>query len=83
MHTITQFQGDSKLILPTILAGQNNLADLFIYNRNSLPLASRVVARSHLAGVSLQSMPAYLLHHLKIAGVKQNLFSDQAVTAMQ
>lgn len=82
LHTITQFQGDSKPILPIILAGQNNLADLLIY-RTSLPLASRVVARSHLAGVSLQDMQAYLLHHLKIAGVKHNLFSEAAVTAIQ
>ncbi|CAO0822053.1 hypothetical protein DFAR_2800014 [Desulfarculales bacterium] len=52
LHTITQFQGNSKPILPIILAGQNNLADLLIY-KTSLPLASRVVARSHLAGVSL------------------------------
>ncbi|CAO0819872.1 hypothetical protein DFAR_1150030 [Desulfarculales bacterium] len=74
LHTITQFQGGSKLILPIILAGQNNFADLFIY-RTALLLASRVVARSHLAGVFLQDMQAYLLHHFKIAGVKQNLFS--------
>ncbi|CAO0824496.1 hypothetical protein DFAR_670005 [Desulfarculales bacterium] len=73
MHIITQFQEDSKPILPFILAGPNNLADLLIY-RTSLTLASRVVARSHLAGVSLQDMQAYLLHHLKIVGVKQNLF---------
>ncbi|CAO0823189.1 hypothetical protein DFAR_3500007 [Desulfarculales bacterium] len=33
-----------------------------------------MVARSHLAGVSLQDMQAYLLHHLKNVGVKQNLF---------
>ncbi|CAO0823962.1 hypothetical protein DFAR_4000001 [Desulfarculales bacterium] len=32
------------------------------------------MARSHLAGVSLQDMQAYLLHHLKIAGIKQDLF---------
>ncbi|CAO0824021.1 hypothetical protein DFAR_4030005 [Desulfarculales bacterium] len=51
------------------MAGQNNLVDLFIY-RASLPLAFRVVAKSPLAGVSLQDMQAYLLHHLKIADVK-------------
>ncbi|CAO0822121.1 hypothetical protein DFAR_2810040 [Desulfarculales bacterium] len=73
MHTVTQFQGDSKPILPIILAGQNNLADFLIY-RISIPLASRVVAISHLAGVSLQDMQAYLLYHLKVVGVKQNLF---------
>ncbi|CAO0822674.1 hypothetical protein DFAR_3220005 [Desulfarculales bacterium] len=82
VHTITQFQGSSKPILPIILAGQNNLAELCIY-RIPLLLASRVLAKSHLAGVSLQNMQAYLLHHLKIVGVKQNLFSDQAVTAIQ
>ncbi|CAO0821291.1 hypothetical protein DFAR_2220006 [Desulfarculales bacterium] len=43
LHTTTQFQRDSKPILPIILAGQNDLADLLIY-RTSLPLASRVVA---------------------------------------
>ncbi|CAO0822575.1 hypothetical protein DFAR_530015 [Desulfarculales bacterium] len=55
---------------------------LLIY-RIYLPLASRGVARSHLAGVSLQDVQAYLLHHLKIAGIKQNPFSDPAVTAIQ
>ncbi|CAO0821145.1 hypothetical protein DFAR_2160001 [Desulfarculales bacterium] len=28
-------------------------------------------------------MQAYLLHHLKLAGVKHNLFSDQAVTVIR
>ncbi|CAO0823440.1 hypothetical protein DFAR_3700001 [Desulfarculales bacterium] len=32
------------------------------------------MARSHLAGVSLQDMQVYLLDHLKIAGVKRNFF---------
>ncbi|CAO0821120.1 hypothetical protein DFAR_2120009 [Desulfarculales bacterium] len=40
MHTITQFQENSKPILLIILAGQNNLANLLIY-RTSLPLAFR------------------------------------------
>ncbi|CAO0823384.1 AAA family ATPase [Desulfarculales bacterium] len=82
LRPITQFQIDFKPIRPSILAGRNNLADLLIY-RTALPLASRVVAKSLLAGISLQDMQAYLLHHLKIAGVKRNLFSDSAVTAIQ
>ncbi|CAO0820954.1 hypothetical protein DFAR_2030009 [Desulfarculales bacterium] len=41
------------------------------------------MVRSHLAGVSCQNIQNYLLHHLKIAGVKQNLFSDPAVIAIQ
>ncbi|CAO0822928.1 hypothetical protein DFAR_3380011 [Desulfarculales bacterium] len=82
MRTITQFQGGFKPIPPIILAGQNNLVDLLLY-RISLPLASRIVARSHLAGVSLPNMQTYLLHCLKFASAKQNLFSDPTATAIQ
>ncbi|CAO0823072.1 hypothetical protein DFAR_3460051 [Desulfarculales bacterium] len=46
-------------------------------------MASRVVAKSHLAGVALQDMQTYLLHHSKVAGAKQNLFSDSTGTAIQ
>ena len=67
---------------PSFWPGRNNLADLLIY-RTSLPLASRVVARTHLQGVSKKDMEAYILHHLKVAGVKQNLFADAAITAIQ
>jgi type II secretory pathway predicted ATPase ExeA len=81
LHTLTQFQADSKPILPIVFAGQNNLLDKLLY-RTSLPLSSRVVARSHLEGVNRQEMELYLNHHLKIAGVKQPLFSEQAVTAI-
>jgi general secretion pathway protein A len=81
LHTITQFEGDSKPWLPIILAGQNNLADNLLY-RTSSPLASRIVARSHLEAVNREGMEAYLIHHLKIAGIKHNLFTEAAVTAI-
>lgn len=81
IHTIAQFEGDSKPWLPMILAGQNNLADKFAY-RSSLPIASRVVAKSHLEAVNLDGMAAYLEHHLKIAGIKTNLFEEGAITAI-
>jgi type II secretory pathway predicted ATPase ExeA len=81
LHTITQFEGDSKPWLPVILAGQNNLADSLLY-RTSGPLASRVVARSYLEAVSRDGMEAYLLHHLKLTGIKNNLFTDTAITAI-
>lgn len=51
LHTITQFEGDGKHYLPLVLAGQNNLVDKLMY-RASMPLASRIVARSHLEGVA-------------------------------
>jgi len=81
LHTLTQFEGDSKPILPLLLAGQNNLLDK-LYWRTSLPLSSRVVARSHLEAVDRQGMDHYLNHHLGLAGMNHPLFADQAVTAI-
>lgn len=82
LHTISQFDSDSKPWLPIILAGQNNLVDKLHY-RDSAPFASRVVARSHLDAIGKEAMEAYLLHHLKICGVDKNLFHATAVTAIQ
>jgi general secretion pathway protein A len=81
LHTLTQFEGDSKPILPIILAGQNNLLDK-LYWRTSLPLSSRVVARSHLEGVNRQGMEDYLNHHLRLSGLSHSVFSEQAITAI-
>jgi len=81
LHTLTQFHQDSKPYLPLILAGQAHLTDKLMY-RASLPLASRIVARSHLQGVGREDMEQYLKHHLAIAGIKKNLFDPAAVTAI-
>jgi type II secretory pathway predicted ATPase ExeA len=81
LHTIVQFEADSKSFLPIILAGQNNLIDNLMF-RNSKPLASRVVARAQMETLKIDEMVLYLTHHLNIAGCKQNLFSEQAVTAI-
>jgi len=81
LHTITQFEQDSKPWLPIILAGRANLIDKLMY-QTSLPLASRVVARSHMEPVSRDDMNTYLVHHLAIAGVNNNLFDDGATTAI-
>ena len=81
MHTITQFDHDSKPWLPIILAGKTNLIDLLTY-QTSMPLASRVIARSHLEPASRSQMEEYLRHHLSITGVKNCLFDDAAITAV-
>jgi type II secretory pathway predicted ATPase ExeA len=81
LHTICQFDKDSKPWLPIILAGQGNLIDKLTY-RDSQPLASRVVARSHLQGVDLQAMEAYLQHHLGLCGIDRMLFDNNAITAI-
>jgi general secretion pathway protein A len=82
LHTICQFEKDSRPYLPMILAGQNTLIDKLSY-RSSQPLASRIVARSHLQATTLEQMRAYLEHHLTLAGVKHNLFDQTALTAIQ
>ena len=82
LHTLTQFEKDSKPILPMVLAGQSNLIDNLMY-RSSLPLASRIVGRSHLEGVTREQMEKYLIHHLAIAGVNHNIFDETAITAIQ
>ncbi len=81
LHTIAQFEADSKPYLPIILAGQSNLVDKLMY-RASAPLASRIIARSHLEGLDQNTMQQYLEHHLKLAGVNTNLFDDTAITAI-
>ena len=81
LHTICQFDKDSKPWLPLILAGQSSLVDKLMY-RTSAPLASRIIVRTHLEGLNRQGMEQYLKHHLKLAGVKNNLFQDAAVTAI-
>ena len=81
LHTLTQYQGDSKPWLPIVFAGQKNLADNLLY-RTAIPLASRIIARSHLEAVNRQGMEEYLLHHLNLAGLKNNPFEEQAITAV-
>jgi general secretion pathway protein A len=81
LHTITQFEADSKPWLPIILAGRTNLIDNLMY-QTSLPLASRIVARSHMEPANRQEMEQYLLHHLALTGVKSGIFDDAAITAI-
>lgn len=81
LHTLAQFELDSKPIMPTILAGQNALVDKLKYHA-SRPLASRVVARSHIEGIKPKDMQGYLKHHQQIAGINEQLFSDEAILAI-
>ncbi len=81
LHTLVQFEKDSRTWLPIILAGQPTLVDKLQY-RTSIPFASRIVAKSHLEGLDMAGMQSYLIHHLKLCGVDTNFFSDQAITAI-
>jgi general secretion pathway protein A len=81
LHTLCQFEMDSKPYLPIVLAGQTHLIDNLRYP-GCLPLASRVVAKSHFIGAKKEQMQTYLRHHLTIAGIDRMLFEDNAITAI-
>jgi general secretion pathway protein A len=81
IHTLTQFDNDSKNLISVVLAGQSPLLDKLTY-RSSLPLASRVVAKTHLTALGQSQMTEYLEHHLSVCGIKKMLFADAAVTAI-
>jgi general secretion pathway protein A len=81
LHTITQLPFDHHSLMPLVLSGQNILIDRLLYY-TSKPFASRVVGRTHLQGLQQADMKAYLLHHLRIAGGREELFSDEAITAI-
>jgi type II secretory pathway predicted ATPase ExeA len=82
VHTLTQFNNDSLNHMAIIFAGQASLFDKFTY-RNSLPLASRVIAKTHLTGINKEQMTEYINHHTKVAGVRKNIFDDNAILAIQ
>jgi type II secretory pathway predicted ATPase ExeA len=81
MHTLTQFDYDSKPLLPMILSGQNQLLDKLM-SYQARPLASRVVGKTHLEALTLQEMTEYLIHHLRIAGINNGLFGENTALAI-
>lgn len=82
IHILTQFEHDSKSHFGLVLAGQRNILDKLCY-RSAAPLSSRVVTRAHLSSITRDQMEAYLNHHAKVAGSQNQLFQDDAITAIQ
>lgn len=81
LHTFFQWEFDSKTLAPIILCGQSALIDKLKY-QSSAPIASRVLGRSHLESLKLKDMEEYLIHHLQIAGIDENLFEKDAMIAI-
>jgi hypothetical protein len=65
LHTLAQFEHDSKSLLTLILCGQTSLLDKLAY-RGAAPLASRVIARAHLDTLSEAQLGDYIAHHVVI-----------------
>ena len=61
LHTLTQFEFDSKPVMPLILCGQNRLMD-HLMTSPERPLASRVLGINHLEALKREVMEEYLVH---------------------
>lgn len=81
LHTLAQRDFDSCPLLPMVLSGQTSLVDKLLFH-TSRPFSSRIVGRTHMEALQRDHMAAYLAHHLKIAGGKEELFSEEAITAI-
>ena len=78
---MSQYELDSRPLLPTILCGQDSLLDKLM-TPSARPLASRIMGRSHLEAIRRDVMVEYIAHHMRIAGAKDNFFTDDALTAI-
>ena len=81
LHTLSHFEHDSKNLVSLVMCGQTLLVDKLNY-RLSAPLASRVIAKTHLSGLSRSQLTDYVSHHLRIAGIRKDLFEESALTAL-
>lgn len=81
LHTLLQFEYDSKPVMPVILCGQDGLMDHLMTN-SARPLASRVLGKNHLEAVRKEVMEEYLNHHLNLAGLKKIIFPEATVFAI-
>ena len=81
LHTLAQFEFDSKPVMPLVLCGQDGLLDLLMAN-DVRPLASRVLGRNYLEAIKKEVMDEYLNHHLHLAGTSKKIFSDEAIFAI-
>jgi type II secretory pathway predicted ATPase ExeA len=81
LHTLAQIDYDSQPLLPVVLSGQDLLIDKLLYH-TSRPFASRILGRSRLEALNRSHMEGYLNHHLEVAGRKEKLFVEEAITAI-
>jgi general secretion pathway protein A len=81
LHTLAQFEFDSRPVMPMILCGQDLLLD-HLMSLAVRPLASRILGRNHLESIRKEVMEEYLNHHMRLTGCSKKLFSDEAVFAI-
>jgi general secretion pathway protein A len=81
LHTLIQFEYDSKPIMPVILCGQDGLMDRLV-THSVRPMASRVLGINHLEALRKEIMAEYLEHHMRLAGCSNKIFSEETIFAI-
>ncbi len=78
LRLLTNLETNQVKLLQIILLGQPELRDK-LSKPKLRQLSQRIIARYHLNPLSRKDVTAYVAHRLKVAGVKNSLFSDSAL----
>jgi type II secretory pathway predicted ATPase ExeA len=79
LKNLVNFEHDSKNLALIVLAGQEELPRRLAYDQFlAIKQRIRIVARMNPLGPD--ETRAYVRHHIKIAGAKSKIFTDEAIT---
>jgi len=81
LRLLTNYAMDAERRLCMLLVGLTELRRRLTMAVHE-SLAQRIVVRYHLAGLSREELPAYLAHHLSLAGCTLPLFDPPAIEAL-
>jgi len=81
LRLLTNYEMDSQNRLCLLLVGLTELRRRLAMAVHE-SLAQRIVVRYHLTGLARDELPAYLTHHLRLAGCELPLFEPPAVEAL-
>lgn len=82
LSILFNFSMDAENPFILILTGLPFLLDRLSLNQNQ-PLSQRVVMRFRMTPLQREEVKAYIDHHLKLAGANYDIFSSQAIEAIQ
>ncbi len=81
IRLLTNFQLDDENLLSLILIGQPDLRKK-LARKAYLPLSQRIGLRYHLNSLDHNEIKEYIAHRLKVAGMEEPLFSEEAIEAL-
>lgn len=82
IRLLTNLETAKHKLLQIVLVGQPELREV-LAQVNLRQLAQRITARYHLAPMTLHETQGYIVHRLKVAGAKRDIFTDGAIDKIQ